>query len=50
MNILATVPAGLTTLLTDVGEFRDDVWAFVIASVAFAVIVGWAMKLRGKRG
>jgi len=50
MNLLATIPAGLSTLLTDVGSFRDDVWAFVVASIAFAVIVAWAMKLKGKRG
>jgi len=46
----ATVPAGITTLTTDTGDYRDDVWAFIIASVAFAVIIGWAMKLKGKRG
>jgi len=49
-SILATIPAGATTALTDAGTYRDDVWAFILGSIAFAVIVGWALKLRGKRG
>jgi len=46
----ATVPAGLDTLTSDVTTYRATIWDFVIASVAFGVIIAWASKLKGKKG
>jgi len=48
MNLLATVPAALTTLLTDVTAFLADVQEYQIVVIAFSVIIALAWRLKRK--
>jgi len=48
MNVIATVPAALTTLLTDVEGFLGSVQDYQILVVVFSVIIALAWRLKRK--
>jgi len=48
MNILATIPAELTTLLSDATSTYETVKDFVIGVAVFSVILGIILKIRSR--
>jgi len=48
MNLIATIPADLTTLMTDATTAYGLVQDFVIAVAVFSVILGIILKVRSR--
>jgi len=50
MNMLATIPAQLTTLLSDSSETYTTVQNFVLSVMVFSIIAGIVWKIRSRTG
>jgi len=48
MPILATIDTALSSVVTDVSGYFDDIKVVVIAVVVFGIVIGFAKLLRRK--
>lgn len=48
LNLLATVPADITAILTDAGDLWDDVKIFVVGVATFYVLFRIVKRVKGK--
>jgi len=49
-TLIATIPAELDTLLTDVGTTWGTIKTLVLGFLVFSIIVGVVLKVRSKKG